>query len=553
MRTVKIIIIAGLLALGIILALLLGGEGEASACTNLIVTRGASQDGSVMVTYTCDGEFHPHLHLTPAVDHEPGELVEITDWGGNVRGRVKQVPHTYGVLYNLMNEHQVVIGETTFEGRLELQNPDGMLHYWKLMGLTLGRAKTAREAIEVMTGLVDEYGYASTGEIFSISDPREAWVMEMIGPGPGGDGAIWVALRIPDGYVYGHSNISRIGEFPLDDPENCLYSDNVISFAVEKGFYDPNSREPFRFCDAYCPRKEQWVRYTETRTWSLYRRVAPSKDWPTDRHRAVGGADPYPLWVKPDQKLSLHDVFDLMRDHYEGTEYDMTKGVDAGPFGCPYRWRPMTWRLDGVEYCWERPISTQQTGFSMVTQSRSWLPDPVGGVLWYGVDDTYMTCYVPLYCGMLELPTSFTTGSLQEFSWDSAWWVFNFVSNYSSLKYSYMIQDIQKVQRELEDAAIAIQPSVEKAAVDLGRSDAGLMIRYLTDYAVGHAERVVDRWRELGESLIVKYNDGYVKDENGRPREVGYPEEWLREVVRREPERFRLRAQENPSEAELPY
>jgi dipeptidase len=553
MRALKIIIIAGLVILGLVFALILNLEGEVLACTNLIVTRGASEDGSVFVTYTCDGEFHPHMRYIAAEDHEPGEMIEITDWGGNLRGHVKQVPHTNKVLYNLMNEHQVAIGETTFEGRTELRNPDGVLHYWRLMGLTLERAKTAREAIEVMTGLVEEYGYASTGEIFSIADPKEAWVMEMIGPGPGGTGAIWVALRIPDGYVYGHSNISRIREFPLDDPKNCLYSDNVISFAIEQGFYDPDSGEPFRFCDAYCPREEQWARYTETRTWSMYRRMAPSKEWPSDWHRDVEGAEPYPLWIKPDEKLSLADVFDVMRDHYEGTEFDMTQGVDAGPFGCPYRWRPMGWEVDGVEYTWERPISTQQTGFSMVTQSRSWLPDPVGGILWYGVDDTYFTCYVPLYCGITELPPSYTRGGIQEFSWDSAWWVFNFVSNYACLKYSHMIVDVQKVQAELEGEALALQPAVEKTAKDLAKSDPDLMARYLTSYSVSHAERVVDRWRDLGEALMVKYNDGYVKDENGRPREVGYPESWLREVVRARPDQFRLQKQEEKGEEELPY
>ncbi|MCK4547083.1 MAG: C69 family dipeptidase [Candidatus Eisenbacteria sp.] len=544
---------AGLLVLGIITFLVFTTGDDAAACTNLIVTKGASEDGSVMVTYTCDGEFHPRLRLTPAADHEPGEMIEIVDWGGKMRGHVKQVSHTYAVLYNLMNEHQVVIGETTFEGRLELQNPDGVLHYWKLMALTLQRAGTAREAVEVMTDLVEEYGYSSTGEIFSISDPEEAWVVEMIGSGPGGKGAIWVALRIPDGYVYGHSNMSRIREFPTDDPKNCLYSANVTALAIEKGYYDPDCGEPFRFCDAYCPRAEQWVRYTETRTWSMYRRIAPSKEWESGWHRGIQDAEPWPLWVKPDEKLSLRDVFDVMRDHYEGTEYDMTQGMDAGPFGCPYRWRPMMWESDGVQYSWERPISTQQTGFSMVTQSRSWLPDPVGGVLWYGVDDTYFTCYVPLYCGIDALPESYTRGGMQEFSWDSAWWVFNFVSNYACLKYSYMIEDVRKVQGELEGKAIALQPAVEKTAKELARSDPELMTRYLTDYCVSHAERVVDRWRDLGEFLLTKYNDGYVKDENGRPQEVGYPELWLRDVIRLRPDRFRLRADKDTVETELPY
>jgi dipeptidase len=528
-------------------------QKPAGACTNLIVTRGASQDGSVFITYTCDGEFLPRLRFTPAVDHEPDEMYEIRDWSGSLRGKVKQVGHTYAV-NNLMNEFQVVIGETTFDGREELRNPDGLLHYWTLMQLALQRAKTAREAIRVMTDLAEEYGYASTGESFSIGDPKEAWLMEMIGPGPGGKGALWVALRIPDGCICSHANKSRIGEFPLHDPDNCLYSDRVISFAVEKGYYDPGSGRPFNFHDAYNPPTPQILRYTATRVWSIYRRAAPSRNWSPDYHRGVKGAEPYPLWIKPDKKLSLQDVFALMRDHYEGTDYDMTKGIDAGAFGSPNRWRPMVWEIDGVKYSWERPISTQQTGFSFVSQSRSWLPNAVGGVLWYGVDDTYTTCYVPLYCGMDKVPPSFATGDLRKFSWDSAWWVFNFVANYANLKYSYMIKDIQAVQSELEGSFMAMQPVVEKAALELAGKDQGLLTRYLTDYSVGHAESTVDRWRELGEFLLTKYNDGYIKNEEGRPEELGYPEGWLREVLKLRPDQFELRRWEEDSlKTVLPY
>lgn len=506
-----------------------------------------------MITYTCDGEFHPHLRYTPAADHESGDYLEIKDWSGEVRGTVKQVPHTYAVLY-LMNDRQVVIGETTFDGRKELRNPDGLLHYWWLMRIALQRAKTAREAIQVMTDLVDEYGYASTGESFSIADPNEAWIMEMIGPGPGGKGANWVALRVPDGYVSCHANMSRIGEFPLDDKKNCMYSENVISFAIEKGYYNPDSGKPFSFREAYCPPTPQTLRYTATRVWSMFRRAAPSREWPTDYHRGREGADPFPLWIKPDEKLSLEDVFDIMRDHYEGTEYDMTTGVDAGPFGTPNRWRPITWEMDGVEYTWERPISTQQTGFSYVSQSRSWLPDPIGGVLWYGVDDTYTSCYVPLYCGVNDIPASYAHGTLRKFSWDSAWWVFNFVANFANLKYSYMIQDIQQVQAELEGMLMSLQPSVEKTALELYTKDPALMIHYLTNYSVSQAELVVDRWRELGEHLITKYNDGYVQDENGRPQEVGYPDRWLHDIVTLRPEQFRLeRWSEDTLQTELPY
>ena len=528
------------LVLVLLFVSIMGSGGGATACTNLIVTKGASKDGSVMITYTCDGEFHPHLRYTEAADHEPNSQIEIKDWSGKVRGSVKQVPHTYAVLY-LMNEHQVVIGETTFGGRNELENPDGVLPYWRLMRLALQRSKTAREAIEVMTGLVDEYGYASTGESFSIGDKNEAWLMEMIGPGPGGKGAIWVALRVPDGYVCAHANMSRIGNFPLDDPKNCLYSDNVISFAIDKGYYDPESGKPFSYSDAYNPPHPEMLRYASTRVWSFFRRIAPSREWPPDYHRGVEGAEPYPLWIKPDEKISLGRVFDLMRDHYEGTDVDMTKGIDAGPFGTPNRWRPITSEVDDAKYAWERPISTQQTGFSFVSQSRSSLPDAIGGVFWYGVDDTYTTCYAPLYCGIDGIPRSYAEGSMGKFSWDSAWWVFNFVANFANLKYSYMIEDIQKVQAELEGTFLALQPAIEKTALELSKNDPDLMTRYLTDYSVSHAELVVERWRELGEYLVMTYNDGYVRDEKGIPQEVGYPESWLRKVLSSRPEQFRLK------------
>jgi dipeptidase len=506
-----------------------------------------------MITYTCDGEFHPRLRYYPPADYAPGELLELRHWDGSVLGEIEQVEHTFGMV-NLMNEHQVVIGETTFDGRLELQNPDGMLHYWILMRLALQRARSAREAIEVMTDLVAKYGYRSTGESFSIADPEEVWLLEMIGPGPGGEGALWVARRVPDGYVCAHANLARIGEFPRDDPENCLYADNIVSFAVERGYYDATTGQPFSFRDAYCPATPQTLRYTATRVWSLWRRCAPSLELSPDYHRGVPGAEPYPLWIKPDQKLALADVFRLMRDHYEGTPFDMTRGVDAGAFGSPNRWRPMTWEQEGQEYSWERPISTQQTGFSYVAQSRAWLPAPVGGVLWYGVDDTYTTCYTPLYCGIDAVPTAYAVGNLQQFSWDSAWWVFNLVANYANLKYSYMIEDIRQVQHELESTALALQPAVEAAAVELASRDPQLLKVYLTDYSRSRAEQVVARWQDLAEQLFTKYNDGYVKDEEGQPQEVGYPEAWLRAVVRERPEQFRLPSWGADSlRTELPY
>ena len=528
----------------LVAAAVAGPVGPLRACTSVIVTGGASADGSVMVTYTCDGEFHPHLGRAAAEDHAPGDSVEIADWHGNVRGKVAQVPHTYTVL-NLMNEHQLVIGETTFVGREELVNKEALLGYWDLIDLALSRARTAREAVGVMTALAAEHGYRSSGETFSIADPEEAWVMEMVGPGEGGTGAHWVALRVPDGYICAHANKARIGEFPLDDPENCLYSEHVIDFAIEQGYYDPASGEPFLFNEAYCPSDPGNRKSCSTRVWSIFRRAAPSADFPSGYHRSVPGAEPYPLWIKPDRKLKVSDVFSLMRDHYEGTEYDLTVGVDAGSFGSPYRWRPLKFQVDSVEYSWERQISTQQTGFSMVSQSRSWLPAGIGGVQWYGVDDTYFTCYTPLYICMDALPRSYTTGSMDKFSWDSVWWVFNLVSNYANLKYSYMIKDIQAVQGRLEETALAVQPAVEETALGLYREDPGLAADYLTDYSVTHAEMVAAEWRDLCAYLIAKYNDGYVRDEAGEPQSVGYPEAWLRTVVESRPDHFRLKSEDD--------
>jgi len=519
----------------------------AAACTNFIASSKATTDGSVIVTYTCDGEFHPILRNVPAADHGPDDYFEVTTWGGKVLGKVKQPAHTYAVV-NLMNENQVAIGETTTGGREELTNPEGMLSYWRLMQLTLQRAESARHAIKVMGELVDQYGYNSTGESFAIGDAEEAWIMEMVGPGPGGKGAHWVALRVPEGYVSAYANRGRIGTFDMDDDDNCLHSgQGMIEFARTSGWYNPEDG-PFNWHKAFHPAQPQKLRYTAARVWSLFRRCAPSQDFSAQYHRGEADAEAYPLWIKPDEKLDVAAVFDLMRDHYEGTEYDMTKGVDAGPFGNPSRWRPMGFEVDGKQYTWERPISTQQTGFSMVTQSRSWLPDPVGGLTWYGLDDTWFTCYVPLYCGIDAIPESYARGQIGQFSWDSAWWTFNFVSNYAALKYSYMSPDIRTVQDQLEGQFLALQPAVEKTAAELARKDPELMRAYLTDYSVQHAEDVVRKWRDLGEYLLTTYNDGYVKDANGRVTEQGYPESWLRAVLKQRPEQFLLPSDDTLSE-----
>jgi len=532
--------------------LCLSATPQGLACTNILVTKAATVDGSTIITYACDGRFHPRLRRQSGADHAPESTLEIRSWNGELRGEIPQVEHTWAVV-GLMNEHQLAISETTTTGREELQDPEGMLHYWDLMQLALQRARTAREAIEVMTSLVVEHGYRSTAESFSIADPEEVWLMEMTGKGPGRTGAIWVARRIPDGFISAYANGIRIRTFPLDDPENCLYSDDVVDFAVEQGFWNPNSGKPFDFASAYDAPTVQSRRYTATRVWSVFRRAAPSKadDLDPAYHRGSTDAEPYPLWIRPDRKLSVADVMALMRDHYEGTPQDMTRGIDAGPFATPNRWRPMSWEVDDETYSWERPISTQQTGFSFVSQSRAWLPDAVGGVYWYGLDDTWTTCYVPLYAGIDSLPESFTAGSIKSFDWQSAWWVFNFVANLANLKFSYMGPEIVATQQEIEDHLLALQPAVEKVAVELWRSDPDLARRFLTDYSVQHAEDVVRRWRRLGEHLLTRFNDGYVIEEGGEA-ERGYPEAWLRAVVGEDPERYRLR-QEAEAENVLPY
>jgi dipeptidase len=527
----------GLGSLGI-LSLFLLVPRLAFPCTSIIVTKGASADGSVIITYSCDGEFFPRIRLYPAADHKPGDKYELMGFRGK-RGEIPEVAHTYKVL-DLMNEFQVAIGETTFDGREELVNPAGLLDYPQLMVLALQRARTAREAIKVMTDLVEQYGYGSTGESFSIADKDEAWIMEMIGTGKGGHGAVWVALRIPDGMICAHANMSRIGEFPLNDPDNCLHSANVVSFATEKGYYDPKSG-PFNFSQAYNPPAEQQVKYSARRVWSIFRRAAPSMNISPDFSSSVKNAKPYPLWIKPDGKLSVRDVMALHRDHYEGTPFDMTKDLTAGPFGAPDRWRPINWKVDEKAYSWERPISTQQVAFVFVSQSRSSVPDAVGGVYWYGMDNPYTNFFVPLYTAITDIPEAYATGSMQGFTRDSAWWTFNFVANYANLRYSDMIQDIQKVQKEIEDLEFGLQPSVEQAALSLMKSDPGLVPAFLTRYCLSNAQVNLDRWWKLSDLLITKYNDGYVRDGRGRPREEGYPGKWLHEEIKKNPEKFALK------------
>lgn len=515
------------------MVLLFFGRMDIQGCTNFLITRGASVDGSVFISYAVDSHvLYGELYYTPAGRHLKGSLLDVYEWDtGKFLGKIGQLEETYSVVGNI-NEHQVAIGETTFGGREELKDPKAIMDYGSLMYIMLQRAKTARQGILIIADLVKKYGYYSSGESLSISDKNEAWIMEIISKGPDNKGAVWVARRIPDGYISAHANQARIRQFPLNDKQNCLYADDVISFAREKGYYKGND-EDFSFADAYAPADFGALRFCEARVWSMFRRAAPSLNLSSDYVMGKAGAQPLPLWIKPDRRLSLRDVMELMRDHFEGSELDLSRGVGAGPYRLPYRWRPMTWKVDGVEYLHERSTSTQQTGWSFITQSRSWLPDVVGGIIWIGMDDTYSTVYVPMYGSMREIPKAYAVGTadFSRFSWDSAFWVFNFVANYAYSRYCDMIQDIQKVQRELEGNFIAVQPDIETTALKLFEKSPNQAREYLNAYSVRVAEQTVKSWKKLGEFLIFKYLDGNVKDELNRVTHPGYPEDWYRRIV----------------------
>ena len=510
----------------------------ASACTSILVSRGASVDGATMITYAADSHvLYGELYHYPAATYPAGASREIIDWDSGKRlGSIPEVRRTFSVVGNI-NEHQLAISETTFGGRKELKDPEGGVDYGSLMYIALQRARTAREAIKVITSLVALHGYASSGESLSIADPKEAWILEIIGKGPKNKGAVWVARRVPDGYISAHANQARIRTFPRNNKRDCLYAEDVVSFARAKGYYTGPDKD-FSFADAYAPMKFRDFRVRQARVWSIYRRVAPGRDFKVDFLKGTGRL---PLWVKPKKKLGVRDVMELMRDHFQGTPLDMTRGVGAGPYQLPYRWRPLTWTLDGKAYLNERAISTQQTGFSFVSQSRARLPGPVGGVLWFGVDDTYSTVYVPMYAGITRIPRAFAVGTadFKTFSWDAAFWVFNWVSNWAYTRYSDMIQDIRRVQQELEGGFLSRQAEVEGAAMELYKRSPGLARDYLTRYVERQSARTVGRWRRLGQELFIKYMDGNVRDSQGKVTHPSYRDAWLRRIVKERPAQFR--------------
>lgn len=523
------------------------------ACTNLLVGKKASTDGSTMITYSADSyALFGELYHWPAKTYPEGEMLKVYDWdSGKYLGEIRQALETYNVVGN-MNEHQLTIGETTFGGREELVDPDGRIDYGSLIYITLQRAKNAHEAIRIMTDLVAEYGYCSGGESFSIGDPNEIWVLEMIGKGEGNKGTVWVAVRIPDDCISAHANQARIQQFPLNDPDNCIYSADVISFAREKGYYTGIDAD-FSFAKAYNPLDFGGQRYCEARVWSFFNRF--SKDMARFVTYAQGKThDPMPLYIKPDHQLSLADLKQMMRDHYEGTALDWSNDVGAGPFKSPYRWAPLEWEVDSVQYCNERPIATQQTAFTFVGQMRSWLPDPIGGILWFGMDDAAQTVYTPMYCSITETPECFRQGNgdLYTFSWTSSFWIHNWVSNMVYSKYDYMHDDLLKVQKELEDKFVAEQAPTDSEALKIYNNDPKIAVAYLTDYSKDQAQYAFDKWKKLGEFLIIKYMDGIVrKEENGKfirneygqpssPQRVGYPKDFYERVVKETGDKYKV-------------
>jgi dipeptidase len=533
--------------LATLIALCVFSANNVFPCTNFLISKGASADGSTMITYSADSHvLYGELYITPSKDYPEGAMLDVYEWDtGKYLGKIPQVRHTYSVVGN-MNENQVAIGETTYGGREELQDSTAIIDYGSLMYIALQRAKTAREAITIMGDLMAAFGYYSSGESFSVSDPNEVWIMEMIGKGVGNKGAVWVARRIPDGYVSGHANHARITTFPLNDPENCLYAKDVISFAREKGYFD-GKNEDFSFSDTYAPLDFEGARFCEARVWSGFRKVSDGMEKYDNYAKGIDLHNRMPLWVKANHKVTLQDVTEMMRDYYQGTDLDMTKDIGSGPYQCIVRWRPLTWKVDSVTYFNERAISTQQTGFSFVAQSRSWLPNPIGGILWFGVDDTYSTVYTPMYCGITRVPENYAVGngSMMVFSDNSVFWLFNQVSNFAYTRYSYMIPEIREKQQELENNYRNEIKKTDEAAVELYKKNPKKAQALLTSYSCQAGARTFAAWKELYAHLFTKYMDGNIKTEiagqrNPNVSQPGYSEEWYRILVKETNDKFKL-------------
>ena len=525
------------------------------ACTNLIVGKQASVDGSVMVSYNADsyGCYGIMQHF-PAGKHAKGTMRKVYNWESNkYQGEIEEAAETYNVVGNI-NEYQLTIGETTFGGREELVNKDGILDYGSLIYITLQRARTAREAIRVMTSLVERYGYNSEGESFSIADPNEAWIMEMVGKGPDEKGALWVAVRIPDDCISAHANQSRIHKFSQYDKKDVMYAKDVITYARKHGYFQGKDAD-FDFAKAYCPLDFGGARYCEARAWSFFNKWVDGMDKYYDYASGKDlNAEPFPLYFHPKRKLSVKDVQEGMRDQYEGTPMEMTSDAGAGAWESPYRPRPLSWEHKGEKYFNERPIGTQQSSFTFVAQMRADKPNPIGGIIWFGNDDAKMIAYTPVYCCSTEAPACYTKayGDDVTFSFQSAFWVQNWVANMVYPRYSQLFPDLKKTRDELESSYFNNQTSVEMRAEEFYNQNPAEAVRYLTDYSVRTATKMVERWVELGKFRIVKYNDMVVKPEEngvfkrtpeglGAPvKSPGYPESTRERIIKETGDRFKV-------------
>lgn len=524
------------------------------ACTNFLVGKKASADGSTFITYNADsyGMFG-RLVYYPAARHAPGTMRQIIDGDTNEHhGQIAEAPVTYSVMGNI-NEHQVAITETTFGGREELVDTAGIIDYVSLMAIALQRSKTAREAIGVMTSLVQEYGYASSGESFSIADPNEVWILEMIGKGSGRRGTVWVAVRIPDDCIAVHANQSRIHKFDLKDKKNVLYSKDVISFARERGYFKGKDAD-FSFADAYAPADFGSQRYCDARAWSFFNRWVDGMDRYLDfvDGKHIGTSEVMPLYFKPNRPVTLKELMMSNRDHYEGTPFDITHDAGAGIYESPYRPTPLSFEVDGKQYFNERPISTQQSAFTVVAQLRGNLPNAIGGILWFGNDDPNMIAYTPVYCCADRVPPCYDKIAANDvtFSWDNAFWVCNWVANMTYPRYSQLFPSVEAVRDRLEDGYIARQAEIEKQALTLYETSPAEARKFLTDYTVTTAQDMLKEWKKLGEYLIVKYNDQAVKKEkDGKflltpdglavpPERPGYPEQYRRTLIRETGDRY---------------
>jgi len=553
----------------LIVIVLIGVHFQSEACTNFLVTKGASTDGSTFISYAADSHvLYGELYHWPAATWPKGSMLDIYEWDtGKFLGQIKQAGETYNVVGN-MNQFQVTIGETTYGGRHELSGQDdAIMDYGSLIYIALQRSRTAREAIRVITGLMDEYGYYSVGESFSIADPNEVWILELIGKGQGEKGAVWVALKIPDGYVSAHANQARIMTFPLADGEKsitfkdidkinnpgveCVYADDVISFARDKSWFEGEDKD-FSFSDTYAPVSFGGARFCEVRVWSFFRSVKAGMDKYFDYASGHNLENRMPLWIRPDRKIAVEDVMDYMRDHLEGTPLDMTRDIGAGQFSVPYRWRPLTWEVEGQKYCNERATSTQQTGFVFVSQSRSWLPDEVGGIHWLGVDDAASTVFVPMYSSITKVPEAYAVGNgaMMEFTFESAFWVFNMVSNFAYTRYSLIHPEIRARQTEMEWTFQQETREVDTKAAKLVETDPEAAVAMLTEYSVNAGNQTHKEWLEFYQYLFTRYMDGNVKEAVEVPEgylyhvpklnQPGYSEQWYKRVVNETGDKFRV-------------